>query len=123
MSDNAKRLVDAQAEDAGLWFDALTAPEAYLQAALRKLHAAVEADAHPIGLPEETFSVEFSTDGWPTHAIKWVPKDDYDKLRAYAATARQQALEEAARVCKQVGDNGGIAVDCEQQIRALKKES
>ena len=39
---SAQILVDAQAEDAGLWFEARTAPEAYLQAALRKLHAAVE---------------------------------------------------------------------------------
>jgi hypothetical protein len=38
-----KKLVEEQAEDEGLWFVAETAPEAYLQAALRKLHAAVEA--------------------------------------------------------------------------------
>jgi hypothetical protein len=37
-----KKLVDDQAEDEGLWFAAETAPEAYLQAELRKLHAAVE---------------------------------------------------------------------------------
>lgn len=36
-------LVDEQAEDDGLWFDATTAPEAYLQQELRRLHAAVEA--------------------------------------------------------------------------------
>ena len=36
-------LVKRQAEDEGLWFQAQTAPEAYLQAALRELHAAVEA--------------------------------------------------------------------------------
>jgi hypothetical protein len=35
-------LVDAQAEDEGLWFFAETAAEAYLQAALRDLHEAVE---------------------------------------------------------------------------------
>lgn len=35
-------LVNAQAEDHGLWFAAQTASEAYLQQALRKLHAAVE---------------------------------------------------------------------------------
>jgi len=35
-------LVAEQADDDGLWFEAATAPEAYLQAALRKLHAAVE---------------------------------------------------------------------------------
>ena len=37
-------LVNKQAEDDGLWFfPAQTAPEAYLQQELRKLHAAVEA--------------------------------------------------------------------------------
>jgi hypothetical protein len=35
----------AQAEDEGLWFVAQTAPEAYLQAALRRLHAAIERKA------------------------------------------------------------------------------
>jgi hypothetical protein len=44
-------LVDAQAEDEGLWFVAATAPEVYLQQELRRLHVAVEAalaegDAH-----------------------------------------------------------------------------
>ena len=38
----AKELVDQQAEDEGLWFEALTAPEAYLQQELRKLHAVIE---------------------------------------------------------------------------------
>ena len=38
-------LVEAQARDAGLWFNAQTAPEAYLQEALRTLHAAVEHNA------------------------------------------------------------------------------
>lgn len=37
-------LVNQQAEDEGLWFVAQTAPEAYLQAALRKLHAAIEVE-------------------------------------------------------------------------------
>lgn len=36
-------VVDAQAEDEGLWFFAHTAPEAYQQQELRRLHAAVEA--------------------------------------------------------------------------------
>jgi len=35
-------LVNQQAEDEGLWFDATTAPEAYLQQELRKLHVAIE---------------------------------------------------------------------------------
>lgn len=39
----ALALVHEQAEDEGLWFEAQTATEAYLQAALRELHAAVES--------------------------------------------------------------------------------
>lgn len=39
-----QELVDIQAEDEGLWFVAETASEAYLQKALRDLHAAIEAD-------------------------------------------------------------------------------
>jgi len=35
-------LVQEQAEDEGLWFEAKTAPEAYLQQELRKLHAVIE---------------------------------------------------------------------------------
>lgn len=38
----AVRLVNQQAEDGGLWFQAATAGEAYLQQELRKLHAAIE---------------------------------------------------------------------------------
>jgi hypothetical protein len=33
---------DRQAEDEGLWFEAQTASEAYLQEELRKLHALIE---------------------------------------------------------------------------------
>lgn len=37
-----KALVDEQAADDGLWFVAETCAEAYLQQALRRLHAAIE---------------------------------------------------------------------------------
>lgn len=37
-----RSLVDIQAEDEGLWFIAQTAPEAYLQQELRRLHRLVE---------------------------------------------------------------------------------
>jgi hypothetical protein len=37
-----RKLVNEQAEDEGLWFVAETAPEAYLQMHLRRLHALVE---------------------------------------------------------------------------------
>ena len=39
-----RKLVAEQAEDEGLWFIAQTAPEAYLQQALRKIHVAIEGD-------------------------------------------------------------------------------
>ena len=42
--NTAQQVVDEQAEDEALWFVAQTAPEAYLQQALRRLHAAVEGE-------------------------------------------------------------------------------
>lgn len=38
----AERVCDEQAKDEGLWFVAETVTEAYLQAALRRLHATIE---------------------------------------------------------------------------------
>ena len=40
----ALSLVSAQAEDDGLWFEAVTASEAYLQQELRRLHAVIEGE-------------------------------------------------------------------------------
>ena len=40
--EDPKAVVSEQTEDAGLWFRPVYASEAYLQAALRRLHAAVE---------------------------------------------------------------------------------
>ncbi len=37
-----RALVEKQAEDSGLWFQAQTAPESYLQEQLRLLHSAIE---------------------------------------------------------------------------------
>jgi hypothetical protein len=37
-----KDMVDAQAEDEGLWFFPTTAPEIYLQQKLRELHKVIE---------------------------------------------------------------------------------
>ncbi len=45
----ALELVAKQAEDEGLWFGAQTLPEAYLQDALRALHAILEGR-----VPEDT---------------------------------------------------------------------
>lgn len=40
--EKARELVAQQANDRGLWFLSLTAPEAYLQQELRRLHAVIE---------------------------------------------------------------------------------
>ena len=40
-----QNVVDEQAEDDGLWFASQTASEAYLQQALRRLHATIEGEA------------------------------------------------------------------------------
>ncbi len=47
-----KSLVDEQANDTGLWFGAKTAPEAYLQQALRQMHALIESALLAKGSPE-----------------------------------------------------------------------
>jgi hypothetical protein len=47
---HAYTMVQAQAEDEGLWFEAETATEANLQNALRRLHAAVEQDRKEVPL-------------------------------------------------------------------------
>jgi len=46
-ANTAHSIVSEQAIDDGLWFDAQTAPEAYLQQELRRLHAAVESFSPP----------------------------------------------------------------------------
>ncbi len=43
--DELIAIVNEQAEDEGLWFIDALCSEAYLQAALRRLHAAVEEQA------------------------------------------------------------------------------
>ena len=51
VSQQLLNLTEAQAQDDGLWFVAKTAPEAYLQQELRKLHAAIEAAFQPVDRP------------------------------------------------------------------------
>ena len=42
--DDIREVVDQQANDEGLWCEAETAPEAYLQQELRRLHRVIEND-------------------------------------------------------------------------------
>lgn len=48
-----EKAANEQAEDEGLWFHAATAPEAYLQKALRRLHALIEGDMLMAALAKE----------------------------------------------------------------------
>lgn len=45
--EDPQAVVDEQAEDEGLWFVAESITEAYLQQALRRLHAAVDGEVLP----------------------------------------------------------------------------
>jgi len=38
-------VVDEQADEEGIWFDAMTAPEAYVQRELRRLHWVVKEES------------------------------------------------------------------------------
>jgi len=40
--EEIRKMVDKQAEDEGIWFNAETAPEAYIQQEFRKLHGLIE---------------------------------------------------------------------------------
>ncbi len=44
MPEDPHEVVEIQAKDEGLWFDAEYVTEAYLQTALRRLHRAVEGE-------------------------------------------------------------------------------
>lgn len=57
--EDLREMVAKQAEDDGLWFVAVTAPEEYLQQELRKLHAALE-ETKPGGAPSSPTFGEIS---------------------------------------------------------------
>ena len=48
--DHLRAIVEEQAEDEGLWFIMPSATEHYLQRALRRLHAEIEAIAQAQGV-------------------------------------------------------------------------
>ena len=90
------RQVTEQAEDEGLWFDAATAPEAYLQEALRHLHTAVEtAQKNALSLP----------DGYSISEAESTPKAwlfiQYQAARRIEMEAEQ--LKTYKKLCKYEG--------------------
>lgn len=63
-TDAVQLLVAKQAEDEGLWFDAGTAPEAYLQQELRRLHKVIEGLSRIDSEPDADFGdIESSRGG------------------------------------------------------------
>ena len=80
-------LVNEQAEDEGLWFIDATCSEAYLQAALRKLHAAIETRA-PAATPPTAWRV------W------WVSLN----------TARTELFEDIAKANAKARETGGCVI-------------
>jgi hypothetical protein len=110
VSQQLLNLVEAQAQDGGLWFEAKTAPEAYLQQELRKLHAAIEARAIQ-AMPELP---ELPVVAWLTGAgiltsnffykESWIPKPvDQPLCKVSDALTYAESLRvkfEAARAAK-----------------------
>jgi hypothetical protein len=86
-----RSLVDQQAEDEGLWFVALTAPEAYLQQELRKLCAAIESD-----LLADPTDAEQGIAGLQNALTAAGQEWDKQAARADAAEARADEAEVAA---------------------------
>ena len=78
-----KELVDKQVNDEGLWFIAKTAPEAYLQQELRKLHALIEEDIKI----EDVFIIE-SGSGYFLGFINDIPQMTTDPVIAKRFTLK-----------------------------------
>lgn len=76
-----RELIAEQAADAGLWFHAETAAEAYVQAALRRLHAVIEGDEIMAVVSEPAPSSEEG--GEPTAGIDlaWAAQQLVDRMK------------------------------------------
>ncbi len=74
-------MVDRQAEDEGLWFIAKYASEAYLQKALRKLHAVIESvPPEPTAEVSEDEVVEIMAKGMePTYSDTYSSRELIEK--------------------------------------------
>jgi hypothetical protein len=76
-----RKMVDRQAEDEGLWFIAKYASEAYLQKALRKLHAVIESvPPEPTAEVSEDEVVEIMAKGMePTYSDTYSSRELIEK--------------------------------------------
>jgi len=91
-------LVNEQAEDEGLWFIDATCSEAYLQAALRKLHAAIEARV-PAATPSNP-TRELTAIAAECHRAKWQfgLNEDFKPSKSEARALILQAFHELHRI-------------------------
>lgn len=97
MGNAVRELVNQQAEDDGLWFISRTITEAYLQQALRKLHAVIEqtppASAVMDDVLKEAKLWAMPNDNEPTHNII-VPSSLWNRMTdAFSAATAKPATE------------------------------
>uniref|UniRef100_A0A6M3JS63 Uncharacterized protein n=1 Tax=viral metagenome TaxID=1070528 RepID=A0A6M3JS63_9ZZZZ len=110
-----KKIIDGQAEDPGLWFEAETAPESYLQQELRKLHAEIEHAIHMEGEKPAAFTNESSgpnayliSKGWLYRDAVYPYRDPWHKLSTYT-------LDDALKIQKERDRDGidwGVCGSC-----------
>jgi hypothetical protein len=90
----AQQVVSEQAEDEGLWFAAATASEAYLQQALRRLHAAVEQPPLPVQEPVACRFCHSEKGCWAWQCYHCGEIDDVQKPTPPAAQRTWVGLDE-----------------------------
>jgi len=75
MKEAVIELINKQAEDEGLWFQAETASEAYLQQELRKLHAAIEETDQRKTLQRQLIKLGDMMGDGLHHESPWIAKE------------------------------------------------
>lgn len=81
--------VTQQAEDVSLWFEATTAPEAYLQQSLRLLHTAVEDLSKSETIDICGFCGEGGADKMP-HPVHWPGEESAGTELVHAECEREE---------------------------------
>jgi len=106
--NDVRALVNKQAEDEGLWFVAKYASEAYLQAALRELHAAIEQPPKATLQSQASRIAELERENKnlaPTGKYNGQDIEQWyqcaEKAEAQLAEARAKHYQECARICEE----------------------
>ena len=123
---DALNLVNEQAEDDGLWFNAQYATEAYLQQALRELHAAIEGN-QPIAVPVAAPAASEPNRSHATTAAKDLSAEagagvsgcaDCDFLMQ-SLVEQELVLNEALSLLDEANCDGGVDVGYDERLAAL----